>query len=145
MPRRDQAYSTWHRGLPYDLDFLDVDWIEVCHVCKRILAAYELCADITQIEKVTYQTRAVAAGLGVVGFAVLYEADGGTISRFRIKRITEPTTEWRWVTPVQWERQLLSLRTCHPIIALAPTSTYVPASQVTWEPDEVLDALGETS
>lgn len=135
---RDQTYSAWHRALPFELDFLDIDWIEVCHVCKRIVAVYELCADIEQVQKVTYQTRVVAERLGVVGFAVLYEGSGDTISRFRIRRITDPVTAWKWVTPGAWMRQLLALRTCHPVAA---SPTFMPSAAEAFDSPDFLAAF----
>ncbi|MFH1554592.1 MAG: hypothetical protein ABII76_06985 [Pseudomonadota bacterium] len=112
---RDEAYSAWHRSLPYDLDFLDLDWIEYCHTCKRRLCVYELCADIEQTAKVAYITKGVADGLAIPGFIVLYEVREGRLARLRIRRITDPTTDWWLVSPEEWTRQLIALRTCHPL------------------------------
>lgn len=112
---RDEAYSAWHRSLVDGLDFLDIDWIEYCHVCKRELAVYELCADIHQEDKVAYKTKDVAEKLGVPGFVVLYHVTNGTVDGFRIRRLTAPASDWKNVSPETWARQLVALRTCHPI------------------------------
>lgn len=112
---RDRAYSAWHRSLPYDLDFLDLDWVEYCHKCKRRLAVYELCADIEQINKVAYITKGVADALRVPGFIVLYEAKDDLVQRFRVRRITDPVTTWKLLSPSDWASQLVALRTCHPL------------------------------
>lgn len=122
---RDEAYSAWHRGLPYDLDFLDIDWIEYCHVCKRRLCVYELCADINNVGKVAYITKGVADDLRLPGFIVLYEVLNGRVARFRIRRITEPVTDWKFVTPEDWIRQLLALRTCHPLVGDSPVPRFM--------------------
>ena len=121
---RDQAYSAWHRTLHDDLDFLDIDWIEYCHTCNRRLAVYELCADLTQTDKVAAVTKGVAEKLGIPGYVVLYEVSDGLVARLRVRRMTSPATDWKDLTPDAWACHLLRLRTCHPLVAPAAVPIY---------------------
>lgn len=136
---RDQAYSRWHRSLPYPLDFLDIDWIEFCHECDRIFAVYELCANIDQFDKVATQTTVIAERLGVPGFLVLYEAADSNIHRFRIRRLTAPVTPFKELTPAQWARQLVALRTCHPVQREVPPQPVLPSDDLGVELDAILE------
>lgn len=111
---RDRAYSEWHRTLGDEFDFLDIDWIERCHECKKALAIYELCADIDRETKPANVTRDLAAALQVPSYLVLYAATNGVLERLRVRRL-DTYAEWQQLTPKQWAAVLASLRVCHPI------------------------------
>lgn len=73
---RCQEWSYWHRNeLPDDMDFLDIDWVEYCHLCKKPLALFELARDYEQKYKIAYVTQNLARMAGIPGYVILYKID----------------------------------------------------------------------
>jgi hypothetical protein len=85
---RDQAYSRWHRSLPDQCAFLDVDWAEICHKCYTPLALFELARDTGQKFKVATTTAKLGEMAGLPAYTVLYRVDNfGEIDQIRIRRM----------------------------------------------------------
>lgn len=124
---RDFAYSKWHRELDDRLSFLDIDWIERCDSCKRILAVCELAVDTGRDDKNYWATQRIARALDaadrqgtVKGFVVLYRKDGSNvITGFRVRQVHPAETDLVSLTPAEWAQRLYKLRWCHPIAVAA--------------------------
>lgn len=120
---RDYAYSAWHRTLSDRLSFLDLDWVERCDSCSRILAVYELAVDGGRDDKAYWTTQQVARRLDLTerqgtvrGYVVLYTKSGSDITGFRVKRIhPDPQDKYTAMTPDEWADNLYRLRWCHPL------------------------------
>lgn len=124
---RDGAYSAWHRKLDDRLSFLDVDWIERCDACKRILAVYELAYDNGhQDGKAAWATKRLAQGQSdgrgsAKGYVVLYQTQGVRVTGFRVRQVhPREQADFTAYTPDEWAQQLYALRWCHPITPREP-------------------------
>lgn len=118
---RDMTYSVWHRSLPWELSFLDIDWIERCDVCKRILCLYELAIDNGQDDKAGYATARLAKMAELKSYVVLYTpGPGHSITSFRVRQLTPEASAFAERTPGQWVEFLRRLRWCHPARATTP-------------------------
>lgn len=128
---RDRAYSAWHRALPWHLGLIDIDGVEYCKApyCGKIVALYELCADLTREDKDYAKTLQLAKRADVRAYVVLYQPLGQSdVSAFRV-RIVHPYLEprFRELTPDEWMAELKSLR-CHKV---EPKAEPVPAARKT--------------
>ncbi len=54
---RDLTYSLWHRTLGDDLLYIDLDGIEVCRKCRRILLLAETAYDTGRVKPTTILER----------------------------------------------------------------------------------------
>lgn len=54
---RDLTYSRWHRTLGDDLLYIDLDGIEVCRKCHRILSLAETAYDTGRVKPTTILER----------------------------------------------------------------------------------------
>lgn len=117
---RDYAYSRWHRSLDDRLSFMDVDWIEWCKSCYRLLAIYELALDNGRNDaKQIWVTQKLAKLASLKGYLVLYSKDhDNQVTQFRVRQLApSETNQFTVFTPAQWAEKLYALRWCHPLTA----------------------------
>ena len=93
---RDLTYSAWHRTLPDDITYIDLDGVEYCQRCHKILALVETARDVGQEFKATTVLRRVAEGHKdkPLGILILYSSDDDRLSAARIKRVAPGFGNW---------------------------------------------------
>jgi len=93
---RDLTYSRWHRTLPDDITYIDLDGVEYCQRCYKILALVETAQDVGQEYKATTVLRRVAEGHKdmPLGILILYKKGDVGLERARVKRVAPGFGEW---------------------------------------------------
>jgi hypothetical protein len=130
---RDRTYSAWHRRLSTKryvgldraqlLSMIDLDgslYVEYDDGTKEPLALVETAMDVGQVYKNATVTTKLAQKAGIPCYCVLYTMDTKRnpadptcqdISKFRIRRLwPAPEAGWRSVTPEEWAKALLNIR-----------------------------------
>lgn len=107
--QRDMLFSRWHRSLDTSYKFLDVDWVEFCHVCSEPLAVVEIAQDVGQKWKPTTVLERLAKRSKLPAFCILYQADGTTITGARVRRVFPNGTDFKQRTADQLERLVARL------------------------------------
>lgn len=131
---RDRVYSAWHRRLStrrfvgiehaQRLAMIDLDaalYIEFDGGRREPLALIETARDVGQTWKASTITVALAKRAKLPAYVLLYQpsvkpnpADPQQhpdIMQFRIRRLhPRPEKQWRTLTPSQWARALLQIR-----------------------------------
>lgn len=92
--RRDMLFSLWHGRLNKNYKFLDIDWVEFCHICSEPLALIELAIDVGQWKPTTV-TRKLAERADLPAFCILYQDDGEDITGARVRRIRPNKTPFK--------------------------------------------------
>ncbi len=116
---RDQTYSRWQRDLPYDkLTWIDLDCLQYCWVkeCGLVLHLIELAQDVGQSFKATTVLRQLAKQSGIGASLVFYRVEGDGISSFRKQALYPEWGQMETLTPEEFTKWLLALRTCHPVL-----------------------------
>lgn len=111
---RELIYSAWHREQNTHLSMIDLDAIETCKQCKQPLALIELARDVGQLHKTTTITRKLAEMANIPAYLVFYKIDiAETITSFRVSQVSPIKGVERIMTPGEYEKFLLELRTPH--------------------------------
>ena len=105
-------YNDWHRQFE-GLAGIDLDFCEVCPKCYEPLAVKETCFDKNQQFKATTLTKMVGERLNIPAFLIFYTPLDNDTMKFRIKRVSEPTTEIYEVSQKEWLNYLYSLQEEH--------------------------------
>ena len=105
-------YNDWHRQFE-GLAGIDLDFCEVCRKCYEPLAVKETCFDKNQQFKATTLTKMVGERLNIPAFLIFYTPLDNDTMKFRIKRVSEPTTEIYEVSQKEWLNYLYSLQEEH--------------------------------
>lgn len=136
---RDLTYSNWHRVdqiatllggsslAAYQLGQIDIDGVEYCLLCRKVLALVEAARDVGQ-DKNFRVTREAALMAGVRAWVVLYTpaepartcgscgspvAPWPDIARFRVKAVAPTVEPYEVLSPDEWARRLVQLRIDH--------------------------------
>lgn len=79
---RDMTFSKWHRTLPADCTWIDIDCCQFCHYCGSLLAVFELVRSPDEdslldvcLRKQSAITERVGLQLGIPAFKVAYTGD----------------------------------------------------------------------
>lgn len=130
---RDRTYSAWHRRMSTRrfvgldraqlLSMIDLDgslYVEYDDGTKEPLALVETAMDIGQPYKAATVTAKLAQRAGIPCYCVLYTMSAKRnpadrtcrdIGAFRIRRLwPAPEAGWRTVTPEEWAKALLNIR-----------------------------------
>ena len=87
---RDLTFSRWHRSLPHDCTWIDIDCCHYCKYCRSLLALFELVRspdELSLVESCRRKTVAITERVGLrLGIPVFKIAYSGTLVR-----ITWPT------------------------------------------------------
>lgn len=103
--QRDMLFSRWHRSLDKTYKFLDIDWIEFCHVCSEPLAFIEIAQDVGQDWKPTTVLERAAKRANVPAFCILYQVERGrSIVGARVRRVFPDPTNFKQRNVSQLER-----------------------------------------
>lgn len=102
--RRDMLFSRWHRNLDDTYKFLDVDWIEFCHVCSEPLAVVEIAQDVGQKWKPTTVLERLAKRSKLPAFCILYQTEGDEITGARVRKVYPNPTDFKQRSAEQLER-----------------------------------------
>lgn len=79
---RDLSFSRWHRTLPDDCTWIDIDCCHFCHYCGSLLAVFELVhgpdeeslIEVCRRKSATITER-IGLRLGIPAFKVAYTGD----------------------------------------------------------------------
>jgi len=98
------AYSKWHRWLGDDITMVDIDAVEYCNKCNKVLAVMELANDHDQVSKPFLMTLQVAKALNASGYVVLYTADESLppedcMIKFRVMKVWPEISGFNEVSP----------------------------------------------
>ena len=101
--KKGDAFSEWHR-IHIGWACIDIDWVETCKRCKKILFIGETAVDKGHNRKATYITEDIAERLGVVGYLVFYKLNNREeIVGFRVKQIYPRKNGFTNYTPEMFE------------------------------------------
>lgn len=136
---RDLTYSHWHRAdqiaallggsllAAYQLGQIDIDGVEYCLLCRKVLGLVEAARDVGQ-DKNFKVTRQAALAAGVQAWVVLYTpaepaktcdscgspiAPWPDIAHFRVRAVAPTIGSYEIVAPDEWARRLVQLRVDH--------------------------------
>lgn len=102
--KRDLAYSKWHRHLADNVTMVDIDAVEYCNKCNKVLAVMELANDNNQKSKPFMMTLHTARAFSCPGYVVLYTADETLpeetcIKNFRVMKVYPEISGFNDVSP----------------------------------------------
>jgi hypothetical protein len=110
---RSLTYSAWHRTLPDDWPYIDIDACEYCAQCLTPLLLLEVTYD-TGRWKPARVLGALAARARVPALVLYYQAQAGRITGFRLRRIWPPgAPQERVLTVAAFVAGLRQLRRRH--------------------------------
>ena len=112
---RDLTFSTWHRSLPPDCTWIDIDCCHYCRYCHSLLGLFELVrspdreslVDACQ-RKVAAITERVAIRLNIPAFKIAYT--GTPLQSAAVMRIGQPKV--LVVQPAELARFINELHDC---------------------------------
>ncbi|MCB9926417.1 MAG: hypothetical protein H6822_29995 [Planctomycetaceae bacterium] len=91
---RDLTFSRWHRSLPADCSWIDIDCCHYCQYCNSLLALFELvrCPDETDLaescrRKIAAITERVGRRLEIPVFKIAYT--GEPLQAAAVMRVNE--------------------------------------------------------
>lgn len=113
---RDEAYSRWHRSIPLDLDFIDVDWQERCSVCHEPVLLYELKRDVGQsaASQNVFATKRLGERARIPTALVLYKVERGEVVQLRVTDLGPRERPEVVLSPEEWTQRLVKAR-CHEV------------------------------
>ncbi len=110
-------YSEFHRQFD-GLGMVDIDHVEICKKCKKVLAVVETAFDKGQNFKSFIVTKKIAESLNVTGLVTLYQVDpkSNEIINFRVKKIYPTESDGFYDVPpfmyVRWLKRLHENHKC---------------------------------
>jgi hypothetical protein len=112
---RDLTFSTWHRTLPHDCTWIDIDSCHYCHYCNSLLGLFELVRSPDRSSLVDSCRRKVAAITERIGFRLKLPAfkiayTGSPLEAAAVMRIGQPNV--LTVEPHELARFINELHDC---------------------------------
>ena len=92
---RDLTFSRWHRSLPADCTWIDIDCCHYCHYCNSLLALFELvrCTDeLVLVERCRRKSAAITERLGIKAEIPVYKIayTGTPLQRAAVMQLGNP-------------------------------------------------------
>ncbi len=95
---RDLTFSRWHRTLPHDCSWIDIDSCHYCHYCQSLLALFELVRSPDEESlvdscrrKAASITERIGLGLRIPVFKIAYT--GSPLQSAAVMRIGRPDVQ----------------------------------------------------
>lgn len=108
---RDLTFSGWHRppNLPEFCSMIDIDALEYCYYCGKLLALFETARDVGQKHKPTTVLCRLAVQANIPAFLILYKKENDSIGNCRIQRIWPDKTEMKLVSPAVLKKIIVNI------------------------------------
>jgi len=88
---------------------IDIDALEYCYYCGKLLALFETARDVGQKHKPTTVLCRLAVQANIPAFLILYKKENDSIGNCRIQRIWPDKTEMKLVSPAVLKKIIVNI------------------------------------